>query len=452
MQTIVDNWIETYKANKENALVNLINFIVRATGCKGGKINKNLFKTKECQSLINDLIDFMEDGEYPLQQQNQQQKKFKQNFIDFIQSLIQTCQYSIIYDQHLCVNLITFLISMSDSQVRAFRHTATLVLMKLMTSFLDVQISLQQNLVALKKQFDNEKQKSQQKRAADRLDILQNKCKEYEENNDELQNFLAFIFKACFVHRYRDICADIRSICIQELGEWMRKCPNKYLDDTYLKYIGWTLNDRSAECRLKCIQALHPLYGQDHVERMELFTSRFKIRLLEMSLDKDVEVACHTIRLLTEIIKSSMESVDDADCESIYELVFHINRSIAQAAGEFLYEKLFDKIESIQFDSSNKSVLQLLIQFLIESELHEHPAYLVDSLWMVSLSQNNMLKDWKAMCDILLTDAFCMDNTNSDICEQYMIELIHCCVKHACTGEVPIARQIGKWFSLSLSD
>jgi hypothetical protein len=50
---------------------------------------------------------------------------------------------------------------------------------------------------------------------------------------EKLQNFLDIIFKACFIHRYRD---DIRSICIQELGEWMRKCPTKYLD-TFLQYI-----------------------------------------------------------------------------------------------------------------------------------------------------------------------------------------------------------------------
>lgn len=53
-------------------------------------------------------------------------KKFRQNFCDFVQTLVKQCQYSIIYDQFLMDNVISLLTGLSDSQVRAFRHTATL--------------------------------------------------------------------------------------------------------------------------------------------------------------------------------------------------------------------------------------------------------------------------------------------------------------------------------------
>ena len=52
------------------------------------------------------------------------------------------------------------------------------------------------------------------------------------------------MFKAVFVHRYRDILPEIRSICMNEIGQWMKKYPNQFLDDTYLKYIGWTIHDK----------------------------------------------------------------------------------------------------------------------------------------------------------------------------------------------------------------
>lgn len=55
-----------------------------------------------------------------------QWKKFRQNFCDFIAILVKQCQYSIIYDQYLMDNVISLLTGLSDSQVRAFRHTATL--------------------------------------------------------------------------------------------------------------------------------------------------------------------------------------------------------------------------------------------------------------------------------------------------------------------------------------
>lgn len=55
-----------------------------------------------------------------------QWKKFRSNFCDFVQTLVKQCQYSIIYDQYLMDNVISLLTGLSDSQVRAFRHTATL--------------------------------------------------------------------------------------------------------------------------------------------------------------------------------------------------------------------------------------------------------------------------------------------------------------------------------------
>lgn len=55
-----------------------------------------------------------------------QWKKFRSNFCDFVAHLVKQCQYSIIYDQYLMDNMISLLTGLSDSQVRAFRHTATL--------------------------------------------------------------------------------------------------------------------------------------------------------------------------------------------------------------------------------------------------------------------------------------------------------------------------------------
>ncbi len=58
---------------------------------------------------------------------------------------------------------------------------------------------------------------------------------------------LTYIFKGVFVHRYRDTQPEIRSICMQEIGLWMRRYPTMFLDDSYLKYVGWTMYDRVSE-------------------------------------------------------------------------------------------------------------------------------------------------------------------------------------------------------------
>lgn len=246
-----------------------------------------------------------ESGEYPLIMSGQQWKKFKMNFCDFVQTLVKQCQYSIIYDQFLMDNIISLLTGLSDSQVRAFRHTATLAAMKLMTALVDVALLVSLNFENVARQYDAEDLKTRDKRlATDRLDALSAKKSELEENMDEIKNMMTYMFKSVFVHRYRDTLPDIRAICMAEIGVWMQKFSHYFLDDSYLKYIGWTLHDKIGEVRLKCLQALIPLYGMEELKgKLELFTSKFKDRIVAMTLDKEFEVAVQAVKLVLSILK-----------------------------------------------------------------------------------------------------------------------------------------------------
>ena len=58
------------------------------------------------------------------------------------------------------------------------------------------------------------------------------------------------LFSSVFVHRYRDTRPEIRSICIAELGVWMKDYHTQFLADNYLKYIGWTLSDKVCTCSM----------------------------------------------------------------------------------------------------------------------------------------------------------------------------------------------------------
>ena len=121
---------------------------------------------------------------------------------------------------------------------------------------------------------------------------------------NDLCLMIQYIFKSVFVHRYRDIVPDIRGICISELGNWMRVYPREFLEDSYLKYIGWSLYDKISDVRLKCIQALAPLYEMDElIPKLELFTGKFKDRLVSIVMDKENDVAVKACQLLTGIYK-----------------------------------------------------------------------------------------------------------------------------------------------------
>lgn len=46
---------------------------------------------------------------------------------------------------------------------------------------------------------------------------------------------------ACF---NSDSIAEIRAICIEEIGVWMKLYSDAFLNDSYLKYVGWTMHDK----------------------------------------------------------------------------------------------------------------------------------------------------------------------------------------------------------------
>ncbi|XP_047534423.1 cohesin subunit SA-1 isoform X1 [Vanessa atalanta] len=442
---VVDMWIEEYKSNRESALVQLMQFFINSSGCRG-KVTPDMAQMDHTLIIKKMTQEFDEEsGEYPLIMTGQTWKKFRSNFCEFIQTLVKMCQYSIIYDQYLMDNIISLLTGLSDSQVRAFRHTATLAVMKLMTALVDVALLTSVNCDNCLRQYEAERLKARDKRASERLEVLVAKRQELEENMEEIKNMLSYMFKSVFVHRYRDTLPDIRAITMSEIGIWMEKFPAHFLDDLYLKYIGWTLHDKVGEVRLRCLQALQPLYECEELKgKLELFTSKFKDRIVSMSLDKETEVAVHAVRLVIAILKMHPDVLTDKDCENVYELVYSSWRGVAAAAGEFLNVRLFRCDEAPPPARSRRGKARLpntplvrdLVQFFIESELHEHGAYLVDSL----IESNPMMKDWECMTDLLLEEAGAGEEALDNRQESSLIELMVCCVRQASTGEPPVGR------------
>ncbi|KFB52898.1 AGAP006998-PA-like protein [Anopheles sinensis] len=456
--SIVDDWIERYKSDKDSALIALMNFFVNASGCKG-KITAEMQQSMEHTAIIRKMTEeFDEDShEYPLMMSGQQWKKFKMNFCDFVQTLVKQCQYSIIYDQFLMDNVISLLTGLSDSQVRAFRHTATLAAMKLMTALVDVALLVSIHFDNAARQYEAERTKPRDRRAPDRLESLMAKRSELEENTDEIKNMLTYMFKSVFVHRYRDTLPDIRAICMSEIGIWMMKFSSNFLDDSYLKYIGWTLHDKVGDVRLKCLQALLPLYENEELKgKLELFTSKFKDRIVAMTLDKEYEAAVHAVRLVINILKSHQEILTDKDCEIVYELVYSSYRGVAQAAAEFLNVRLFCLDPSMPPTYTrrgkqrlpNTPLIRDLVQFFIESELHEHGAYLVDSF----IDNNPMLKDWECYTDLLLEEPGAMEETLDNKQESTLIEIMVSAVRQSATGEPPVGRGSSRKMTLSAKE
>ncbi|CAI4227044.1 unnamed protein product [Auanema sp. JU1783] len=439
LDLVVDEWISEYERVSETAIVKLLQFFISCCGCKG-VITMQMVQCMEFSEIIRCMTeDFDEDsGDYPLVMTGPQWKKFRMNLQTIINEIIDKCKSSIIFDQRMMDVVIQLLTGLADSQVRAFRHTATFMAMKLSSSLVDVAMEI----VSIKdknvKQIEAEKAKLKASAGTnDKLDVLLTKKNEIEERIDDVRQMLQYIFKSVFVHRYRDILPDTRGICISELGNWMLVYPDHFLEDSYLKYIGWTLHDKTPEVRLKCVNALLPLYENPVMSsKLELFTNKFKNRLVAMVSDKDYETAVRSCTLLTSIYRVFPSVLQLKDCIPIYELVYSNNRSVAVAAGEFLNTKVFqhnvdDKKSSGQ--DKNAALIKDLIQFFIEGECHSHATYLVDAL----IDTNPIIKDWQTQVDLLLGDEM-------EKMESQLIEVLVCSVRQAATGEAPVGRAIAK--------
>ncbi|XP_010884526.3 cohesin subunit SA-1a [Esox lucius] len=452
MQSVVDDWIESYKQDRDIALLDLINFFIQCSGCKG-TVRIEMFRNMQNAEIIRKMTEeFDEDsGDYPLTMPGPLWKKFRYNFCEFIGVLIRQCQYSIIYDEYLMDTVISLLTGLSDSQVRAFRHTSTLAAMKLMTALVNVALNLSIHQDNTQRQYEAERNKMAGKRANEKLELLLQKRKELQENQDEIENMMNSIFKGIFVHRYRDAIAEIRAICIEEIGVWMKMYSDAFLNDSYLKYVGWTLHDRQGEVRLKCLKALQNLYtNRELFPKLELFTNRFKDRIVSMTLDKEYDVAVEAIRLVTLILQGSEDALSNEDCENVYHLVYSAHRPVAVAAGEFLHRKLFSRHDPQAEEalakrrgrsSPNGNLIRMLVLFFLESELHEHAAYLVDSLWE---SSQELLKDWECMTELLLEEPVQGEEVLSDRQESALIELMVCTIRQAAEAHPPVGRGTGK--------
>ncbi|KAM4038590.1 cohesin subunit SA-3 [Anomaloglossus baeobatrachus] len=458
IQILVDDWLDGYKTDHEPAILGLINLIVKACGCKG-VVTRTMMATMQNADIIRKITeDFAEDSaDYPLSLSTKTWKKFRVNFGEFLDTLVICCQYNVIYDGVFMDILISFITGLSDSQVRAFRHTSTFAAMKLMTALVKVARDLKHHMDTSQRQFNVERAKSPEKRSAERLETLVEQMTEMHSSLEDIGNMMNGLFKGVFVHRYRDVHTDVRALCIEELGTWITTYPHSFLNDSYLKYLGWMLHDKQGHVRLQSLRSLHELYVVPQwAGKLELFTSRFKGRMVAMALDKEPQVSAEAIRLLG-LININMENIlSKEDCESIHPVVYATNRAMAAAAGNsctkgqsfisnletsgrvFNNPILDTSLEEQSPEHSHRrsahtAFFHLLIDFFISNKLHEHAAYLVDSLWDCASSQ---LKDWECQTDLLLMKKTCLDDRE----ESALIEILVSSIRQAAEGTSPVGR------------
>lgn len=427
---VVKVWVEQYEKDSKPAMVGLLMMLFEACGAKY-RIREEFLDETDVDDVVVALVSLARRGEVEDYQSSKKKefKNFKDNLTSFWDNLVIECQSGPLFDQVLFDKCMDYVIALSCTPPRIFRQVASLVGLQLVTSLINVAKTLGAQRETTQRQLNAERKKHID---GPRVESLNKRLSMTHEKITVIDTMMRKIFTGLFVHRYRDIDPEIRMSCIQSLGVWILSYPSLFLQDLYLKYLGWTLNDKNAGVRKASVLALQNLYEvDDSVPSLGLFTERFSNRMIELADDIDISVAVCGIGLVKQLLRHQLLNEDDLG--SLYDLLIDDPPEIRRAIGSLVYEHLIaQKSNSSQSHSRGNDddssevhlgrMLQILREFSTDQILS---TYVIDDVW----EYMDAMKDWKCILSMLLDENPMIELTDEDATN--LIRLLSASVKKA---------------------
>jgi cohesin complex subunit SA-1/2 len=292
-------------------------------------------------------------------------KKFRVHLSEFVSRLIaSSADTGSLYKSDLMGTLQTWVIAMNSSQIRSFRHTATVVALELQSALCDVARKVEKEVETVGRQREGEKKRRAAKGGNDKMGggvrdkELERKMREVNGRKTKVTEFInefdtgyihllkvfppqLTMFASVFIHRYRDLDPVIRAECVTSLGVFFKKLPSLFLTSNYLRYVGWVLSDVATNVRLAAVKSLQTVYAlstgdADHLlNALNHFTERFKARLLEMAEgDIDIGVRVGVLNVLGEVDKTGLLEEDDR--HRLCRLIFSEDPKVRKAVAKFV--------------------------------------------------------------------------------------------------------------------
>lgn len=435
---VVKVWVERYEKDPKPALVELLSMLFEACGAQY-HIKGELLDETDVDDVVVALVNLARMGQVEDYQSSKKKEfqNFKDNLVSFWDYLVVECQNGPLFDQVLFDKCMDYVIALSCTPPRVYRRVASLVGLQLVTSFITVAKALAAQRETTQRQLNAEKQKRTE---GPRVDSLKKRLSMTHEKITGIEEMMRKIFTGLFVHRYRDIDPNIRISCIQSLGVWITSYPSLFLQDLYLKYLGWTLNDKSAGVRKASVLALQNLYElDDNVPSLGLFTERFSKRMIDLADDVDVSVAVCAIGLVKLLLRHQLLSDDDLG--PLYDLLVEDPPEIRRAIGALVYDHLIaQKHNSGQSNTKGESndssevhlgrMLQILREFSTDQIISN---YVIDDVW----EYMKAMKDWKCIISMLLDENPLIELTDVDATN--LIRLLNASVKKAVGERIVLA-------------
>ncbi|KAI9827338.1 MAG: hypothetical protein M1819_006980 [Sarea resinae] len=349
VDAVAAQWLNSYEAHNAIAMTDLINFVLRCTGCD---LEVTIHDIEDPDNVTGRLADLQDEyqaqkiTEYPLISKARGHAPFRATLMGFFVSLVATMDAtSALYDDlALIENIQVWVTTMSSSAIRPFRHTATVISLAIVSALCDVGRAIEETSAKTLRQQEGEKKKARVNKA--RVASLQAKIDEGARKRETVDATIRDIFDTVFVHRYRDVDPKIRADCMQALGHWILAFPDFFFEGQYLRYMGWVLSDTSAPTRLEVVKQLQKLFkNKDNIAGLRTFTERFRPRLVEMAA-RDADPACRssTVELLDTLREAGLLEPDDIDV--VGRLLFDSEARVRKAVVGFFAENINDLFQA----------------------------------------------------------------------------------------------------------
>ena len=349
LEAVAADWISRWEQNNAEAMRDMINFVIKCTGCNSQVDVHDIEDQDNAPSKLGDIqedYEALKPTEYPLISKAKGNVSFRPTLSGFFATLISTCHAAgLLYnDLSILENIEIWVHTMSSSTLRPFRHTATVIALTIGNTLCTVAAEIAENAAKTMRQKEGEQKKKSVNK--ERVKALEAKIAEADRRRSQLLESMKYLLDAVFIHRYRDVDPKIRLECVTALGNWIITLPDVYFDGMHLRYLGWVLSDISTPTRAEVVKQLGKLFkNKDNAPRLRTFTEKFRARIVEMAVrDSEVSIRVASVELLDMIRKTGMLEPDDIDI--VGRLIFDTEPRVRKAVAGFFAENINDLYET----------------------------------------------------------------------------------------------------------
>ena len=340
-------WTTRYQEDQASAAAEMYTLLTKASGCKA-KIYKPELMNSECAIIMKRIEDELRQGNVnpvdPMAGKGKLYRNFKDDLSLFMRAVVrETIDSRDLFDDTMFEMFREIFQTCSNSTARVMRVVATGMGLNVISGLVNACLSQSKQAALKQRQLDNALA-SKRKEAKVEAEAIKKTMDQCSKNTEACAGMIKEMFNGVFTGRFRDYDPQIRAGCMAAVSNWMLEYPFMFLTDFYLKYLGWSMNDKSSLVRLEVLKGLRRLYADGtKASIMDGFTNRFSARIKELLFDADPMVTCEAIFVVSQL--REYETYDADTMNEVLHLLTEENESVRVTAAKVLPKMLPSLLE-----------------------------------------------------------------------------------------------------------